>query len=255
MFGNQKLKQKIENLEEKIEEIKSELNKQVKLSKFLLNHQKEDVVAEIKKIFNNEYLITLCYELQVEYLYDNEIKNVSIELSRGYGINNFDVENVENINNTISIIKIKNYDKYKIFQLNKEISKLVEITSLVEHYDNINKKDVKTEAIDSNNRNKTENVKNKIKKTRDSALKKYYKQMNLNLNVRDFKENGTLDEIETATLLYLYDKYKNLDEIIKHIKLARGSLIKYTYIIKKLGYLIYNHGIGRVANGCLIYNN
>ena len=241
-------------MEEKIEEIKSELNKQVKLSKFLLNHQKEDVVAEIKKIFNNEYLITLCYELQVEYLYDNEIKNVSIELSRGYGINNFDVENVENINDTISIIKIKNYDKYKIFQLNKEISKLVEITSLVEHY-NIDKKSEKTQAVYSNNRNKTENVKNKIERPRDSALRKYYKQMNLNLNVRDFKENGTLDEIETATLLYLYDKYKNLDEIIKHIKLARGSLIKYTYIIKKLGYLIYNHGIGRVANGCLIYNN
>ena len=68
------------------------------------------------------------------------------------------------------------------------------------------------------------------------------------------KESG-LDEIETATLLYLYDKYKYLDEIIQHIELARNSLIKYTHIIKKLGYLIFNHGIGRVANGYLIYNN
>lgn len=255
MFGNQKLKQKIENLEEKIEEIKLGLDKQVKLSKFLLNHQKEDVVAEVKKFVKDEYLITLCYELQVEYLYDNEIKNVSIELSRGYGIYYFYVENVENINDKIAIIKIKNYDEYKIFQLNKEISKLTEITSLVEHYDNINKKDIKTQAVYSNNGNKTENVKKEIERPRDSVLRKYYKQMNLNLNVRGFKENSNLDEMETATLLYLYDKYKNLDEIIKHIKLARGSLIKYTYIIKKLGYLIYNHGIGRVANGCLIYNN
>ena len=47
MFGKNVLRNEIRNLDEKIEKLEIELNKQTSLAKFLLNHNKEDVVASI----------------------------------------------------------------------------------------------------------------------------------------------------------------------------------------------------------------
>lgn len=93
----------------------------------------------------------------------------------------------------------------------------------------------------------------KYKDVRYSSLMQYYTKYNLNLEIRGFKPMKRMGEKEAATLLYLFDKYKYVDEIKKHIGLSKTTIITYAYELRKNGYLIYDNEIGRVANGCLIY--
>lgn len=93
----------------------------------------------------------------------------------------------------------------------------------------------------------------KYKDVRYSSLMQYYTRYNLNLEIRGFKPMKRMGEKEAATLLYLFDKYKYVDEIKKHIGLSKTTIITYAYELRKEGYLIYDNEIGRVANGCLIY--
>lgn len=93
----------------------------------------------------------------------------------------------------------------------------------------------------------------KYKDVRYSSLMQYYTKYNLNLEIRGFKPMKRMGEKEAATLLYLFDKYKYVDEIAKHIHLSKTTIITYAYELRKEGYLIYDNEIGRVANGCLIY--
>lgn len=282
MFGNQKIKnleEKIEELEKKLNECNSSLNTQIKLSNFLLDHKKEDVVVKIKV----KYLaIFLCeYKLEAEYFYENEIQKVSIDI----GTTQYALDKIENINDKISIIKILNiYGKHKSFTLNKETKEIFEMTDLEEHFANIGKKieekvevsadsgrkqkkkapksEEKVQENDTNSSDTKEEIKpkkydkNKIKfkDARYSTLMQYYTKYDLNLGVKGFKPIKRMGEKEAATLLYLFDRYKYVKEIVKHINLSRNSIITYAYELRKNGFLIYENEMGRVANGCLIYN-
>lgn len=93
----------------------------------------------------------------------------------------------------------------------------------------------------------------KYKDVRYSCLMQYYTKYNLNLEIRGFKPMKRMGEKEAATLLYLFDKYKYVDEIAKHIHLSETTIKTYAYELRRNGYLIYDNEIGRVANGCLIY--
>lgn len=265
MFGNKKIK----DLEEKVKDLGLELDKQVKLSKFLLNNKKEDVVVKVKSICLGIFACFSTYELQVEYLYDNQIKNSKMDL----GLHEFKVENVENINDKVAIIKIKNnYGETKIIQLDKITNELVEITLLAQHFANIGKKveekpskiaDKETKTTESEEKSKENNKKTetkvydkngiKYKDTQYSVLMQYYTKYNLNVDIKDFKPMKRMGRKEAATLLYLFDKYKYVSEIIKHIGLSRATVMAYAYALRRNGYLIYEHEVGRVANGCLIY--
>lgn len=93
----------------------------------------------------------------------------------------------------------------------------------------------------------------KYKDPYNSTLMSYYRNYNLNLEIRDFKPIRRLSEKEAAILLYLFDNYKYVDEIMKHIKLTKSSILTYAYILRSAGYLIFRKDMGRVADGCLIY--
>lgn len=253
MFGNQKIK----NLEEKVKDLGLELDKQVKLSKFLLNNKKEDVVVKVRNISMGIFASFYTYELQVEYLYDNQIKDAKKDL----GLHEFIVEDVENINQKITIIKIKNnYGETKIIQLNKATSELMEITLLAQHFIDVGKKMKKMEQISADMDASAESEKKidknpiKTKEPVNSALMTYYHKYNLDLSIKHFSPIRRLSEKEAATLLYLFDHYKYVNEIVKHIDLSRNSIITYAYTLRKAGYLIYANEMGRVANGCLVYN-
>lgn len=193
MFGNKKLKQKVENLEKEL----AKANKKI------------------------EILWDAC-ESQIQAKFEQNLK-----------------ETMELLSAILNVGKSED-SADKGTKVKKTTTKSEE-------------KVVKNANVSADKETTTEFVNKRIERPRDSVLRKYYKQMNLNLGVRDFKKNGHLDEIETATLLYLYEQYKYIDEIAKHINLSKNSLVKYTYIIRKEGYLIFNRGMGRVANGCLIY--
>lgn len=257
MFGNKKLNEKIQDLEEEVKGLGLELDKQVKLSKFLLDHKKDDVVAKIVNVYNWFYPSWYTHKLEVEYLYDNEIKNVDKDL----GNHEFKVENVENINNKVAIIKIKNnYGETKIIQLDKTTNELVEITLLAQHFTDVGKKMKKMEKVSADidavaeSQNKYDKNGIKTKEPVNSALMTYYHKYNLDLSIKHFSPIKRLSEKEAATLLYLFDHYKYVNEIVKHIDLSRNSIITYAYTLRKAGYLIYSNEMGRVANGCLVYN-
>lgn len=133
----------------------------------------------------------------------------------------------------------------KLFNVNVETAK----KEKKEKSANIGKKQEEKQDVANN-----EIVNTKEKRKINSALRRYYDNMNLNLSVKNFREIERLDEKEAATLLYLFDQYKYLDEIAKHIELSKASLLRYAHILKTAGYLIYKREMGRVANGCLIYN-
>ena len=231
MFGNKKIK----DLEEKVKDLGLELDKQVKLSKFLLNNKKEDVVVKVKSICLGIFACFSTYELQVEYLYDNQIKNSKMDL----GLHEFKVENVENINDKVAIIKIKNnYGETKIIQLDKITNELVEITLLAQHFTDVGKKMKKMEQISADmdasaeSENKIDKNPIKTKEPVNSALMTYYHKYNLDLSIKHFSPIRRLSEKEAATLLYLFDHYKYVNEIVKHIDLSRNSIITYDYTLR-----------------------
>ena len=269
MFGNKKLKEKVEILEDKIKDLKVSLDGEMELSEFLLNHNKEDIVVEAT-LTNSHSLFMEC--LRVKYIYGNKVITITRPCGGIYFPNC--VKNIIDLNNKqvlIHIVDMVCRDEY--WMLDKEEQQFVNVTNVakyyIDKYDISNKLESDTNKLKdifvdltkesknaNNDDNKQSNVvgKKTITRNRKSVLKKYYENNKLDLNVKDFHQNSALDETDVATLLYLYDKYKYLDEIAKHINLNKNSLVKYTYIIRKEGYLIYNHGIGRVANGALIYN-
>ena len=276
MFGNKKLNEKIKELEEKLKQCSSSLTTQIKLINFLLDHKKEDVVVKI----NSKCLALFLhlYELEAEYFYENEIQKVSIDI----GTTQYALDKIENINDKISIIKILNiYGDHKSFTLNKETKEIFEMTDLEEHFANIGKKiEEKVEiSADSGTKQKKKAPKSeekvqkndtissdeetetkvydkngiKYKDTQYSVLMQYYTKYNLNVDIKGFKPMKRMGRKEASTLLYLFDKYKYVSEIIKHIGLSRATVVAYAYALRKSGYLIYDHEVGRVANGCLIY--
>lgn len=255
MFGKNVLRNEIRNLDEKIEKLEIELNKQTSLAKFLLNYNKEDVVASIN--YSNAIIFRL-YELKVQYVYNNEIRNANQPL----GENAYILESVENINDKVSVIKIKDSNnKIEYFYLDKVANSIFKITEFANYIANIGKKEEQKEIVvaDKEKKIKKKVVANKettseLVSNKSTTLCKFYDAMRLNLRVRDFKEVRRLDEKECATLLYLFDQYKYVDEIMKHIKLTKSSILTYAYILKNAGYLIFRKDMGRVANGCLIYN-
>lgn len=267
MFGKKVLIERMRNLDEKVQELDSQLKSKTSLAKFLLNHKKEDVVVSIT--YTDILLSRPIYGLKAQYVYENEIKDVFIHL----GYNTHILESVENINDKVSVVKVKNIDgDSKYYYLDKGSNSIFEVTEFANHLTNIGKKieekpskiaDKETKTSKSEEKAKENNKKTetkvydkngiKYKDTQYSVLMQYYTKYNLNVDIRDFKPIKRMGRKEAATLLYLFDKYKYVSEIIKHIGLSRATVVAYAYALRKNGYLIYDHEVGRVANGCLIY--
>lgn len=112
---------------------------------------------------------------------------------------------------------------------------------------------IEKRKAEKNDLGKEPTIKQSKSFSRGSILQQYYDKYHLNLKVRGFGRDSHFTETELATILYLFDQYKYVNEIIKHIALSRNTLMKYAYLCKKLGHLIFKGGMGRVANGCLIY--
>lgn len=277
MFGIKNLKEKINRLENVIDTYKKELDEHLELTKFLLEHDKNEVVVT-KKL--NPLVLCLSYEIVVKYIKDGKL--VIIEKNANTSIySDLDVVEVKNISDNITLIHLKEYGMDKHLQLNKNKEELSVIEPEIANILKENKKEstkktreVKVNldtaidtAIDTINtvplkdvvkkqEEKPKYVKNgiKYKDTQYSLLMQYYNKYNLNLGVKDFKPIKRMGEKEAATLLYLFDKYKYVKEIMKHINLSKTTITTYAYVLRSNGYLVYENEIGRVANGCLIYN-
>ena len=269
MLFNKKLNEKVKELENKLEVITNELKEQVKLSEFLLNNDKNDVAVTFPySIFG------YASHIRVEYIWGEKLVCISKELD----YNSYKLVKVHNLKDNICIVEIeskpftidqKQYSRY--FQLNKETKEFVEITELfsipssgladtlkdlglaISNLFNNVCNGIKKESTGKQEIKETEKPK-RTQKEKSSVLKRYYDTYNLNLSVKGYKENKVLSEKEVATLLYLFDKYKYIYEIEKHIGLKNASISRYAHILKSEGYLILSRGMGRVANGCLIYN-
>lgn len=206
MFGNKKLKQKIENLEKELASAKRDIRILWDVCEPQINAKLEqgmqEVVTALAKIFN-----------------------VNVETAKK--------EKPANIGKKAEEKESKIADKET--KTSKSEEKVKE-----------NNKETETKVYDKNGI--------KYKDTQYSVLMQYYTKYNLNVDIKGFKPMKRMGRKEASTLLYLFDKYKYVSEIIKHIGLSRATVIAYAYALRKSGYLIYDHEVGRVANGCLIYN-
>ena len=132
MFGKNVLRNEIRNLDEKIEKLEIELDKQTSLAKFLLNHKKKDVVANIT--FHTGMVFSPLYGLKAQYVYNNEIQNVYINL----GDEPYLLESVENVNDKVSVIKIKNAtEEFEYYYLDKVSNTMFKITEFTNYISNI----------------------------------------------------------------------------------------------------------------------
>lgn len=271
MFGNKKLKERIEILEIIRKNMEDKLVKQNELAKFLLKYDKKDIIVEFEPLFSifNDIQNTIV----VRFIYNDEL----VVIRKQCPLDTYEVGGVDNITSETDLIHIvnsKNKDTY--FQLDKPKKELSDVTAIANHFDEqsgivqnlkssseslLNAIDkLVSETTDSDKGKKKDknskiiaDKKINIRKERPSKLKKYYDKFDLNLRVKDFNGCEYISEKDVATLLYLYDRYKYMDEILKHIDLKKTTLERYSHALKKNNYLIFNHGMGRVANGCLIY--
>lgn len=85
-------------------------------------------------------------------------------------------------------------------------------------------------------------------------LTAYYDENNLKLDVNGYKESF-LSKKETATLLYLFDKYKNVFEIAKRTGLAVSSVARYANMLKAEKLMDTQGDNGWVINNSLLYLN
>ena len=278
MFGIKNLKEKINRLENEMNVYKNELYEQVELTKFLLEHDKNEVV--VTKQLNHIYL-GLSYEIVAKYIKDGKLVTTEKDCNTSI-YSDVQIVEVKNISDNITLINLKEFGRDKYLQLNKckeELSVIEpEIANILKENKKESTKTGKVKAnpnsainIEENNainkdvplkwntvekqEEKPKYVKNGIKynEPKYSLLLKYYDTYNLNLGIKNFKPIKRLSEKEAATLLYLFDKYKYVEEIMKHIKLSRATLNTYAYVLRKAGYLVFSKEMGRVANGCLIY--
>lgn len=248
---NKKLEKRIT---ERFEKVVDSLNERVfnleELNKFLLEHGKNDLVVEPRTDWS--FLFSNKYYLDFKFIKCGHLIQKSKQVAEAVC-----VKDIENLNNGTYIISAvdnaSNEDRFYMFD--KYAEDIFDITG----YKIYNKtKEVKVEtnpkkekkAIDK----KVKESKVKPERKKFSKLSRYYDKYKLNLSVKDFKPIHNLDEKDVATLLYLFDNYKYVYEIEKHIDLKKLSIEKYAYWLAKHGYLIYSRGMGRVANGCLIYN-
>lgn len=85
-------------------------------------------------------------------------------------------------------------------------------------------------------------------------LSAYYDENGLNLDVNGY-EDAFLSKKETATLLYLFDKYKNVFEIAKRTGLAVSTIARYAVMLKGQKLMDTQGDNGWVINNSLLYLN
>ena len=271
---NKKL-EKLENeLVAKFERVHDELFDRVisleKLNGFLLEYGKDHVNIKIdRRVSVYTYTDAIC----AEYIKDAKYCKVTKDV--GYGAAEIIKTRKVDDNNYIVEIKIKNTFKIlyaafsenrkeeeeyeiKYFLLDMQKGEFVDITSTKElwskYQSKTTTKERKPKIAKDKKRIEVEPPKVDKRKQKGGRLSEYYDKYHLNLSVKDFNSNARLNEKDTATLLYLFDNYKYVDEIAKHINLAPLSIEKYAYELSKERYLLYKNKMGRVLNGSLIYN-
>ena len=119
MFRKNELKERIEKLEESLKECKKDLKAQVELTKFLLEHDKNEVVVTKEPVFG---AFTIGYAFVVKYVVDGEL--VTIKKTTD-SFCDLDVQEIKNISDNITFIHLKEYRVDKYIQLdrkNKELS-------------------------------------------------------------------------------------------------------------------------------------
>lgn len=267
--------EKLENeLVAKFERVHDELldrvNSLEKLNGFLLEYGKDHVNIKIdRRVSFYTYTYTICAEYIKDAKYCKVTKDIGsgaaeIIKTRKVDENNCIVE--IKIKNTFKILYAafsenrKDEEEYEIkyFLLDMQNDEFVDITSTKElwskYQSKTTAKERKPKITKDKKRIEVEPPKVDKRKQKVSRLSEYYDKYHLNLSVKDFKQKGRLNEKDTATLLYLFDNYKYVDEIAKHINLAPLSIEKYAYDLNKEGYILYKNKMGRVLNGSLIYN-
>lgn len=267
--------EKLENeLVAKFERVHDELfdrvNSLEKLNGFLLEYGKDHVNIKIdRRVSFYTYTDTICAEYIKDAKYckvTKDIRSSAAEIikTRKVDENNCIVE--IKIKNTFKILYAafsenhKEEEEYEIkyFLLDMQKGEFVDITSTKELWSKYQSKTTTKERKPKIAKDKkgieVEPPKVDKRKQKGSRLSEYYDKYHLNLSVKDFEQKGRLSEKDTATLLYLFDNYKYVDEIVKHINLAPLSIEKYAYDLNKEGYLLYKNKMGRVLNGSLIYN-
>lgn len=267
---NKKLKEEITNLNKRIEEISEEMGNMNKTIGFILKYGKDHVNIKIdRRVSIYTYSDAICAEYIKDAKYCKVTKDVGcgaaeIIKTRKVDENNCIVE--IKIKNTLKILYAafsenrKEEEEYEIkyFLLNMQKGEFVDITSTKElwskYQSKTTEKERKPKIAKDKKRIEVEPPKVDKRKQKGGRLSEYYDKYHLNLSVKDFNSNARLNEKDTATLLYLFDNYKYVDEIAKHINLAPLSIEKYAYDLNKEGYLLYKNKMGRVLNGSLIYN-
>lgn len=266
---NKKLKEEINLLAQKIQEQSNKVEELENIKDFLLCHNKDEVLATT--MWSRTAYATYDKVLNLDYIHFAELKRLSKTID-----DNMEVSGVQDLKNGTVIITLKDIENTEYhYLLNKDKGELTDVTALLKWKNEINiagKKIGETlkdagAVLDKwvndiiKVKKEKETVGKKVKETKVkperkkfSKLSRYYDKYQLNLSVKDFKPIHNLDEKDVATLLYLFDNYKYVYEIEKHIDLKKLSIEKYAYWLAQHGYLIYSRGMGRVANGCLIYN-
>ena len=267
---NKKLKEEITNLNKRIEEISEEMGDMNKTIGFILKYGKDHVNIKINKRVN---LYTYECEICAEYIDDAKYCKVTKDVGCGEA----KIIETRKVDDDNYIVKIKIINTFKIlyaafsenrkeeeeyeikyFLFDMQKGEFVDITSTKELWSKYQSKTTTKERKPKIAKDKkgieVEPPKVDKRKQKVSRLSEYYDKYHLNLSVKDFEQKGRLSEKDTATLLYLFDTYKYVDEIVKHIDLASLSIQKYAYELSKEGYLLYKNKMGRVLNGSLIYN-
>lgn len=248
---NKKFEKRIkEEFNEIIDNLTDRVDNLEKLNKFLLEHDKNELVVTPRTRYN--FLRSDEHYLDFKFIKCGYLIEKSKEVN-----DEFTIKGIENLNNGTYIItavdNASNEDRFYMFD--KYAEDIFDITG----YKTYSKtKETKVETKPKREKKdidkKAKETKAKPERKKFSKLSRYYDKYQLNLSVKDFKPIGNLDEKDVATLLYLFDNYKYVYEIEKHIDLKKLSIEKYAYWLAQHGYLIYSRGMGRVANGCLIYN-
>ena len=266
---NKKLKEEIKNLNIEIEEISKQMENVNKTLGFMFEYGKDHVNIKINKRVN---LYTYECEICAEYIDDAKYCKVTKDVGCGEA----KIIETRKVDDDNYIVKIKIINTFKIlyaafsenrkeeeeyeikyFLLDMQKGEFVDITSTKElwskYQSKTTTKERKPKIAKDKKRIEVEPPKVDKRKQKGGRLSEYYDKYRLNLSVKDFNSNARLNEKDTATLLYLFDNYKYVDEIAKHINLAPLSIEKYAYDLSKEGYLLYKNKMGRVLNGSLIY--
>lgn len=164
-------------------------------------------------------------------------------------------ERIEKLENELTLVNSKIEVLWDVCepQINDKIKESVKniISGLSKIFDVENSNETLSAEIKEETIKPVENQKDTKRK---SVLAHYYDDNKLNVELKQFEGCDFIGEKEVAALCYLFDQYKYIDEISKHIKLSKNTLNKYAYALARKNYIIYKNGMGRVANGCLIYN-